>query len=128
MPHHRHCYLFSALFFSFLGLKGLVIYAQINTAVCPFAVPFFSLFNMQHTHKGPLLCTLSGWVGVGVCVYVLCVIQQPGFERRPQRRRLGEHRMDKPQSACLPCTPVMIRLKPYGRGTAATPQNSAVSL
>lgn len=41
---------------------------------------------MQHTHKGPLLCTLSGWVGGwegwwGGYVYVLCVIQQPGFER-----------------------------------------------
>lgn len=32
----------------------------------------------------------------------------------PQRPRLGEHCMDKPQSACLPCTLVMIRLKPYG--------------
>lgn len=51
--------------FLFLGLKGTIIYAQINTAVCPFAVLFFIVFNMQHTHKGPFLCTLSWWVGGG---------------------------------------------------------------
>lgn len=46
---------------------------------------FFLLFNMQHTHKGPFL-TYTGWrggweVGGWGYVYVLCVIQQPGFER-----------------------------------------------